>query len=253
MTAKKLLLPLLAMAMTSVLSVSCDTTDSSERVILSSEFCTVRNDAGSSKFVFYSDNDVIVNLNYDSDALVRKAFGSDFKRIALIYQYYETDIENVGGQKTISNAVVIDGTMTIDVKNFMTTTDATAQNQLAKDSLFAINTVQAAYVHKGYLTLSVNAPFSIVDSKAIQPDMHVVIDKEDISQDAITMHLLYNRHSKKQGSYNNGLFATSYPVAALKSMVPGKDDITITLKVEGQDAPTTKTWTMKRDDFNLPY
>lgn len=241
---KSIIKSIVLMAMVCVLAVSCDST-SSEAAYFTSVCCTVETDSYGS-YVFHSDDNEIIRLSGESDAVVRKNYGTNIERIHLIIKYNESDKTVENGVTTIKNATVMQGTQKIDVNNCMTTTVAEEKNWLAKDSLFNIQGINEAYASNGYITIFLTAPYSIVNNYNVYPGINMIIDSDDIKENALTVHLLYNRHSAKSATAYNATFITSFPINRYKSAVPGTGDINVTVSVEGQDKETKTTFKMKR-------
>ena len=70
--------------------------------------------------------------------------------------------------------------------------------------------------------------------------MNVIYKEEDIKENAITLTMLYNRHTSKDAKKSIGSFITAYPIKNLISAVPGNDSITVTVRTDGADRQVTK-------------
>lgn len=245
---KSIIKTIVLIAVTCFLAISCGTNDS-EAAYLKSVCCNV--EVGSNgTLTFLSDNGETIYLSPESDIIVRDQLGTKMERIHLLIKYNESDMTVVNGKTTIKNAVALDGTQKIIVNTPMTSSVAEEKNWLAKDSLFNIRSINEAYVSNGYLTIIVNAPYSIVNNYSVYPGVNVVIDREEMTENAMTVHLLYNCHSPKTATTYNDNFITSFPINIYKTIVPGSDDINVTVTVEGQDKDTKTTFKMKRNLFN---
>lgn len=241
---KSIIKSIVLIAVSCFLAISCGTNDS-ESTFLRSVCCNV--EVGSNgALTFLSDNDETIFLCSESESMVRDQLGTKMERMYLFIRYTESDVIVDNGKTTIKNAVALDGTQKIFVNSPMTTTMAEEKNWLAKDSLFNIQSINEAYVSNGYMTIFVTAPYSVVNKYSIYPGINMVIDNDDIKENAMTVHLLYNCHTPKTATAYNDVFITSFPINRYKSVVPGTDDINVTVTVEGQDKETKTTFKMKR-------
>lgn len=167
----------------------------------------------------------------------RGFFNVSFRDEDVKYNYIE------GTEKlrdiTIENAELISGSY-VSTLNIMAHETAESKNLLAADSIFAINRYEDFWIDHGYLNIVVEAPYSIIDGGYVYPTMNVIYKEEDIKENAITLTMLYNRHTSKDAKKSIGSFITAYPIKNLISAVPGNDSITVTVRTDGADRQVTK-------------
>lgn len=241
------------MALSTFMTTSCNDSSESGTVIVGSNLCTAEVDL-TNRYIFYTDDDIVVEMDNESNSVLFNTFGAKAERVSLIFQYRAEDATVVNGVRHVNNAQVLNGTQLIDVENIVTKASAEAKNQLATDSIFEISKIESFYAHKGYLNCIIKAPYAVVSNKAIYPGITLVADQSDIKENEMTLHLYYNCHAPKNAiaGYTTS-FAKSYPLSMFTNRIPGTDDITLNLVVEGQSATRTATFKMTRSDFFRPF
>lgn len=242
-----------AMILAVLITTSCNDDDLNYTRIVGNNLCTAELDA-SNHYRFYTDDDIVVELESESNSVMFNTFGKRAERVSLIYQYSSDDATVVNGVRQIRNAQVLNGTQLIDVDNIVTKATAEARNQLVTDSIFDIASVVSFYAHKGYLNCLVNARYATNGTKAVYPGLTLVADPSDVKENEMTVHLYYNCHAPKSAlSGLSATFAKSYPLSSFANRIPGSGDITLNLIVEGQTTPKTKSFKMTRSDFSRPF
>lgn len=156
----------------------------------------------------------------------------------VVYEYESGTTDKVKSI-TINNADLVGGNY-ITTLNVMPYENAEQKNLTVADSIFSIDKVEDFWIHRQYLNLVVSAPYSVSSSAYVYPTMNLTYKQSDIKENAITMTLLYNRHTKKDVSSQTGSFITAYPIGSIVNYVPGNDSITVTVKTEGQPDKVTK-------------
>lgn len=248
---KLFLLPLFLLV-ASMTFVSCNN-DTSESTLVGYEYATAWKDA-SGNYVFYTDNNNVIRLNAMSSKQVNDAFKGKVERAFLYYQYNTSEVVQSNNVVTVNNAVAVQGTQRISVDALETTASATEKNLLVADSAFAVSSVDILYAYKGYLNIGVVSQYSVVNSKGVYPTLTAVVDESDVSENAITVHLYCNRHSPKNAQVGGSVGVThSFRINNLDTHIPGNEDVTLTLKVEGYDNKMlTKQCKIARKQF-APY
>lgn len=241
------------MVLSAFITTSCNDNDENGVAIISTNLCTAEVDL-TNHYRFYTDDDIVVEMDNESNSVLFNTFGSKAERVSLIYQYRDVDATVVNGVRHVSNAQVLNGTQLIDIENITTKASAEAKNQLATDSIFEVSTIESFYAHKGYLNCIIKAPYAALNNKAVYPGITLFADQSDIKENEMTLHLYYNCHAPKNAltGYLSS-FAKSYPLSMFANRIPGTDDITLKLIVEGQSNPKTKTFKMTRSDFFRPF
>lgn len=245
---KFLLLPLFLLA-ASMTFVSCNNDSTGDSTNIGRELCTARKNIDGN-YVFYSDNNTEIHLTAASSKQVADLYKNGLERIYLYYQYNASDVSQSAEAIVVKNAVAVQGTQKVTVDEFMTTAIATEKKQLESDSLFNINSIDLLYAYKGYLNVGGYGQYSVVDGKGILPSLSAVVDESDISENAITVHLYYNRHSPSKAIVGGTIGLTqSFRINSWSRLIPGSDDVTLTLKVEGADNKLTKQCKIARKQF----
>lgn len=241
------------MVLSAFVTTSCNDNNEGGSVVVSTNLCTAEVDL-TNHYRFYTDDDIVVEIDNQSNSVLFNTFGSKAERVSLIYQFKGEDATVVDGVRHISNAQVLNGTQLIDVDYIATKASAEAKNQLAADSLFEISKIESFYAHKGYLNCIINAPYATSGTKAIYPGIILTADQSDIKENEMTVHLYYNCHAPKSAvpGYTS-IFAKSYPLSMFANRIPGTEDITLNLVVEGQSISKKAQFKMTRADFFRPF
>lgn len=244
-TFKLFFLIVLALAFT-----ACNT-DNDTQISIQSDYFTVTR--VNNRFVLYADAGHIVKFTSEADQSVAEAFPNGVERLSLTYSCDLLKLTKEGDVEVVNDAEPIEATK-VPVLSVMDVEDAKAAKVTEKDSIFNIVSIQSMWATRGYLTITLNGSYSVVGSKNILPTMNLVLDETEISEDNIKFHLYYNRHSSKDVS-SGGVyqFITSYPLTPFKYMIPGNNDVIITVAVEGPDGKTQVSKPYKVSRKNLSF
>ena len=167
----------------------------------------------------------------------------DHKRAMFYAYYYTNDMTTENGATVIRNAELESGVYTAEQKA-ITAEEANKAGILAEDSTFNIKGSNSWLIN-GYFTSIFKADYSIVDNKDIEP--HANLCATSTGENAVTLTLLYNRHTAQSGVYSyEGTFIYSFDVTNLE--IPGNDSITVSFEVKG--ATSSKLKVSRRDFYN---
>ena len=177
---------------------SCSLDDTKNQQILGGNF-TITGSSPNYKLI-HDNGKVIVSPSAEEVSKVteRAGFG-DHKRVYFDVYYYEDDVTTINGISTISNVELKNGAyLTEDTP--ITKEEADKAGVTAEDSIFAISTMDQCWVSQGYLNTTFKANYSFtVNEKnevvGILPTTKLCIT--NISDNAITFTMYYNRHTNK--------------------------------------------------------
>lgn len=178
-----------------------------------------------------------------------KGFGSN-KRAIIVFSYDEKDVTEINGVFNVHNAEITSGNYLIEVTP-ITLETAKDKNINATDSVFSIGGFTNYWVSNGYLTTVFYAPVSyapdyLTTGNLIEPTINLCTD--EITENNVTLHFLYNRHTKKDAmSTNVPNLVYTFDIANIN--IPGTDSIKVTLKSEG---PKDITFKVARKNLSYP-
>ena len=157
-------------------------------------------------------------------------FQLSFKEADVVY----SDPVNKKGDVVVNNAQVLQGSY-VDEQAPMHYATAEAKNQTVADSIFNIKKFTDYWYHRGYLNIALEGSYSVVNNKGVYPAMTLTFNEDDISENAISLNLLYNRHTSKDASSQPGSFITAYTFDNIIYQVPGNDSIRVRLSSQGAE------------------
>lgn len=165
-----------------------------------------------------------------------KGFG-DNKRAIIAISYDENFLTtNSDGISVVRNAEIQSGNYLVNVTP-ISLAAAQDKNIIATDSVFSIGAFTNYWVSNGYLTTIFTAPVSyapdyLTTGQLINPTVNLCINPTDITENNVTLNLLYNRHTKKDAmSTNVPNLIYTFDIANIN--IPGSDTVNVTLKAEG--------------------
>lgn len=216
----KKFLCLLSVAVMSALSLtSCLEGSDKENTYYMEDFYTVTGNLATG-YTLYSDNGLYVTL--DKTAFVNdKGFGSA-ERVLMTSIYTEKMIteDNKGLiNPDIASCIIVPTT------NPITLEDAVSSNVLDADSCASVSKLETR-AYRGYLTATTTAYYG--DAR---PTLNLVYDPATLRTDSIDVQLLYNIHGAKISS--SGAYYTSFRLEPLSYLVPGSNDVIVTIKCKG--------------------
>lgn len=193
-------------------------------------------------YTLYHRAGYIIKLNPTSvtEVLGASGFGNHHRGFFDIY-YTQADVaeDPATHQVTISNARLGSGSY-VNTYEPLTFAEAAESKLSVADSVFAISQWGDIWAHRGYLNIAITAPYSIANSRGVYPTMNVAFEPEAIADDALTLTLLYNRHTAKDVQTGTESFVAAYPISNLLPLVPGNDSVRVTINAEGVSPKTIK-------------
>lgn len=231
---KKLTLHLLSIIAVCSMLVSCLKNDPVTSTTITGYFTI---DGTYPNYTLYRDGGGIIYPTPQSvaDVTSGKGLGNIHRaQIAINYDFDQVTEPQPGqkGEVIVKNARIV-GLVPIDEQNILTNETAQEKNILATDSLFDVITVYQPWYSRFYLTLPVNAYYSVNTSlqKAITPTVNLVCHSDSISTNRVALNVCYNQHSKKDESskYYKENFLTSYNISNLLRQTPGNDTVNVVL------------------------
>lgn len=238
---KKINFLLAAMLMAvATMTTSCLDADTSDNTLSTTAYATIT--GTNPNYVLYCDGGLIVKPTTSSVSSVTGAagFGTN-KRVFLSINYKESNLsqDTSTGISTITDGELTSGTY-IPTIEILTKAQADAQNITAEDSTFAITSLGNAWAYDGYLTTYTTSYYAAgSDGTALYPSTNIVFGPEDVSENAITLHMYYNRHvSSKSEVMGSSTFLNSFDLSSLVDVIPGTGDITITLSYNNGETNT---------------
>lgn len=235
---KTTFLTLLTTLLLAVTLTSCLDSDDDNTLILNGHFTI---EGTYPNYTLYHRAGYIVKLDPQNASEMTQGKGFVSPRAYFQIQYTQADVqESATGQVTISNAKIAAGSY-VNVYDIMDRPTAEAKNYLSEDSLFSVTKLTDFWVQRGYMNIVISAPYSIVNQNGVYPAMNVSYSPDEIGENAVTLSLLYNRHTAKDvQTASDGSFVAAYPVRELLRMVPGNDSVRITLNLTGTVPQTIK-------------
>lgn len=234
---KRKFLSLLAVLLLAVTFTSCLDDDDDNTLMLRGHFTI---EGTYPNYTLYHRGGYVVRL--DPQSVNEATNGKGFVSPRGYFDIYYTQAnvtQDVQGNITITNAKLGSGSY-VNVYDIMDEPTAESRNLNAPDSVFSVSSLTDLWVHRGYMNVVVEAPYSIVSSNGVYPTLNMSYSPESIGENALTLTLLYNRHTAKDVQTASGSFVAAYPVSTLLRMVPGNDSIFVTLNMEGAASKTIK-------------
>jgi hypothetical protein len=213
-----------AIALTSCLGDS----DESENTYTAYGYYTITGNFNSS-YTLYSDlgGKVIPTMSSVAQLTDNKGFGNH-SRAMLYFTYKPSQVSQ--DQQTITGAELYDGRY---FDEYLPLSKQKADEALvtATDSIFQIRELNDVWAYRGYLNTVINATYSSVNGVNVKPTVNLVYDPATITENAITFNIYFNRHSEQNATSNGPVyFYTSHYLNFIDELVPGSDDVTITIK-----------------------
>ncbi|MBO4754346.1 MAG: hypothetical protein J5543_07105 [Bacteroidales bacterium] len=241
----KLFKTLLFSALAACTLTSClGSDDESENTYTAYGFYTITGSL-TAGYTLYSDmgGKVIPTAASVADITNKEGFGSH-TRAMLYFRYKANQVS--ADQKTITGAELYDGRY-FDELYPMSKDYADRTLVTSEDSTFQVREFMDVWAYRGYLNTVFNGAYSSVNDINIKPTINLVYDPASITENAITFDVYYNRHSAKNANANGPVyFYTSHYLNRIDELVPGSDDVTITIKsTDG----ITKEIKVSRQDF----
>lgn len=204
-------------------------------------------------YQLYADGGGIITPTVESvNALTSsKGFGNS-RRAAFGMSYKTANVttDAVTGQTYIKDAKLIEGQI-FPVNNVLTKNKAEQDLISAEDSTFAISEFTQAWAYNGYLTTLIRGYYSTdASGNGIYPTTSLVYDPSSLDTDAITLIMYYNRHSQQSAAVGGASsFATSFSLDDLVDIIPGTEDVTVTIKPDRGAEPVSFKVTRKNFKF----
>lgn len=236
---KTRLLSLFALLTVALTITSCLDSDDENTLMLRGHF-TIEGTYPS--YTLYHRDGYIVRLSPQSvtEVLGATGFGSH-KRVFIEVYYTQENISEdpMTHQLTISNANLGNGSY-VDEADILTIGDARDANLTAPDSIAPITAIGDVWAHRGFLNVTVTGPYLINGNYIVQPTMSMAYDPESVADDALSLTLLYNRHTSTTAQTYSGNFITAYRLSDILPFIPGNDSISVTVNADGVAAKTVK-------------
>lgn len=157
----------------------------------------------------------------------------NYKR-AQFYGTYDQNLdmtEDEKGNVTIKNAKLLGGQY-IETKKVLDVDDAKNTNVLNNDSVFSILSFKQCWIANGYINTIINGQYSAKEGKAIRPTVNLLLGENAVTENTVSLTILYNRHSSKnENAAGTTDFINSFDITDIK--VPGNDSILVTVNVNG--------------------
>lgn len=212
---------LLGMAVMAALTLtSCLDNDGKENTYYIEDFYTVTGSYASG-YTLYSDNGSYVTL--DQTAFTNDTGFGSTERVYMSAVYSESMITADGKGLTnpsVSSCIIINTT------NPMSIDEANAQKVLEADSCASVSSLNC-WAYRGYLTAAPTAYYG----KA-RPTLNLVYDPASVRNDSIDVELCYNTHNSPISG--SGIYYTSFRLEPLTYVVPGANDVIVTIKCKGR-------------------
>lgn len=205
-------------------------------------------------YVLYRDYGGVVYPTYETAKNLKEG-----ERYWLNCQYSDNNLKNIDGKGTyIANAEILEG-QTMIKQDLLTVEEAVNGNLHSADSVFTNLSVAYLGAYRGFFTISFTGQYSIIkycekckavypDSettcsnencnkktlslKAVQPSMNAIYETKD---NQLNLKLIYNQHTDKktQKLAQSTTFYHTYPLSAIKDLIPGHDSIKVSVNIEG--------------------
>ena len=230
-----------AIALTSCLGDS----DETENTYTAYGYYTITGDF-TTGYTLYSDlgGKIIPTTSSVADITDSKGFGNH-TRALLYFQYKPSQVSQ--DQTTITGAELYDGRY-FDELNPLSLEQANNAQITATDSIFQITELMDAWAYRGYLNTVIGATYSTVNGVNVKPTINLVYDPASITENAITFDIYFNRHSPQTAPSNSPVyFYTSHFLNSIDELVPGNDDVTITVKASNGQSKQIK---VSRQNFH---
>ncbi len=158
------------------------------------------------------------------------------KRVYFDVYFYEDDITTTNNVSVVRNPDLKNGEYLTE-STLITKEEADKANITVSDSIFDIKAIENCWMAYGYLNTIFTANYS-VDSlfNIILPDAKLCVT--NTGDNAVTLTMLYNRHTKKDAISDLGSFTYSFDISKLN--VPGNDSVAVTFETQGLKAETIK-------------
>ena len=228
----------LALSCATLLGIaSCDPGENMNQQVLSGYF-TITGSYPNYKLISDLDGTIV----YPSTENIYKVTdGEGFdnhKRAYLDVYFYEADVTTTNNVSVIRNAEIKNGSYLTE-STAISKEEADKANITAPDSIFSINSIDRCWLAYGYLNAIFIADYSL-DSlnkdKGIIPGVKLCVT--NTADNAVTLTMLYNRHTDKNAKYSTSIFDYSFDISKLN--IPGNDSVSVTFETQGQDKSTIK-------------
>lgn len=248
MKRTKFLLTLM-LAGVAFLSTSCLSNEESDPQAT----CYVTIDGNYPNYKLYADGGGIITPTAESvnSLTSSKGFGN-FKRAAfgMTYKTANVTTDEITGQTYIKDAQLTEGQL-FPVNEIKTKLEAETELISSEDSTFAITEFTQVWAYNGYLTTLVRGYYSTdASGNGLYPTTNLVYDPSSLTTDAITFKMYYNRHSAQSAAIGGASsFATSYSLEDLVNIIPGSEDVKVTIQPDRGADPVTITVSRKNFKF----
>lgn len=216
--------------------VSCELDDVKSQQIMNGYFTIT---GSSPNYKLIADNGTIVYPTSSSVSDITKGFGfGNHKRVYFNIYYNKENMTTENETITIRNAELQKVTYLIEMKTICEE-EATKAGIMQEDSIFPINTLGNCWLSNGYLTSLFAASYSIINDIIVESDANLCAT--NISDNAVTFKMLYNRHTKKNDTNvksNKENYAYSFDISKLN--IPGNDSVTVTFETLGAKTSSCK-------------
>lgn len=213
---------------------SCSLDDVKNQQLLSGYF-TITGSYPNYKLI--QDNGTIIYPSAEEVNEVTKGVGfGNHKRIYFDVYFYEDDVTTTNDVSVVLNPDLKNGVYLTE-STLITKEEADKANITVPDSIFDIKTIENSWIAYGYLNTIFKAEYS-VDSlrNTIFPDTKLCVTNTE--DNAVTLTMLYNRHTKKDAISDLGSFVYSFDISNIN--VPGNDSVAVTFETQGLKAETIK-------------
>lgn len=219
---------------------SCSLDDTKNQQVLSGYF-TITGSYPNYKLIHDNGSVIVYPSTEEVSEVTKKEGFGNHKRIYFDVYYYEDDVKTANGISSISNVDLKNGAyLTEDTP--ITKEEADKAGITAKDSIFAVSTMDHCWLAQGYLNTTFKANYSLTVNEenevvGIKPTAKLCIT--NLADNAVTFTMYYNRHTNRDADYYPGSFGYSFDITKLN--IPGdKDSVTITFETENVKASTIK-------------
>lgn len=211
---------LLSVAVMTALSLtSCLSNEDKENSYYVEDFYTVTGNL-TTGYKLYSDNGTYITL--DQTCFTNKDGFGTAERVLMTSVYTESMITQ--DQKGLVNPDIA-SCIIIPTTNPMSLDDAVANKVIDADSCAAVAKLNC-WAYRGYLTAAPTAYYGNV-----RPTLSLVYDPATVRTDSIDLQLCYNIHDAKISS--SGMYYTSFRLDPISYLVPGGNDVIVTIKCKG--------------------
>ncbi len=199
-----------------------------------------------SGYTLYSDTGgKLIPTTESVSNLTNKAGFGNHTRALFYFQYKASQISS--DQSTITGANLYDGRY-MDELHFLTLEEANNANITSSDSIFVVMDLSDTWAYRGYLNTVAYGSYSVVNGVNIKPTVNLVYEPANISENAITFNVYYNRHSAQNATPGTPMyFYSSHYLDEIEEKIPGSGDVTITINC---DNAATKTLKVSRENFH---